>query len=105
MFLCQWSIEIIFGKQKDALEIINDWGKEKMKSSRFSKSTGGRVYVGYIGDSPSLIIDEYVFNNLDDFEKALSDMSKPQFKKYAEKIAKVIIAGSQKWKVFKIISK
>lgn len=103
MFLCQWELDIIFGKQKQALEIINAWGEQKLESSFFSRSTNGRVYVGYIGASAAHIVDEYVFERLDDFEKALADMGKPEFKQFAEAIAPLIVPGTQKWTVYKIV--
>ncbi len=102
MFLCQWSLDIVFGKQAEALKIIKQWGAEKMRSSGFSKSTANRIYTGYIGDSAAHIVDEYVFEKLDDFESALADMGQPQFKTFAEQISTIIIPGSQKWRIFKI---
>ena len=104
MFLCQWSLDVKFGKQSEALRIINDWGAEKMRSSNFKKATGCRVYTGYIGESAAHIVDEYIFEYLDDFEKALSDMSQQQFKVFAEQMSDVIIPGTQKWQIFKIIA-
>jgi len=64
MFLCQWSLDIVFGKQKQALDIIKQWGAEKMKLSYFNRSANNRVFVGFIGDSAAHIVDEYVFENL-----------------------------------------
>ncbi len=103
MFLCQWSLDIVFGKQKPALDVIRQWGAEKMKSSNFSLSKNNRVYAGFIGDSAAHIVDEYVFENLADFEKALADMGKPQFKQYSEAIAPFIVPGTQKWNIYKIV--
>lgn len=103
MFICQWSLEIAFGKQKQALDIIKEWGAEKFRSSGFKKSKN-KVYVGHIGVSPSLIIDEYEFENLEDFTTALSEMGKPQFKQYSDAIAPFIIPGTQKWNVFRVVS-
>ncbi len=102
MFLCQWSLDVQFGKLGEALQIIKEWGAEKHRSSGFSVSTGGRVYTGYIGESAAHVVDEYVFKSLGEFEKALADMAQPQFKPFAERMAKVIIPGSQKWRIFKI---
>lgn len=104
MYLCQWSLDIQFGKLGEALGIIKQWGAEKMRSSGFSKAAECRIYTGYIGESAAHVVDEYVFASMDEFEKALADMSKPQFKQYAEQMAKVIIPGSQKWQIFKIVS-
>jgi predicted component of type VI protein secretion system len=103
MYICQWSLEIVFGKQKQALEIMKEWGAEKFRSSRFKKSFN-RVYVGHIGESPSLIIDEYEFEQLEDFTVALSEMGQPQFKPFADAIAPLIVPGTQKWKVFRKVS-
>lgn len=101
-FLCRWSLEIIYGKQKEALDIMKKWSEEKLKSSNF-KVSQNRMMNGYIGKSPSYIVDEYIFSSLDDFEKALSDMSQPQFKQYSDALAPFIVPGSQKWTVYKII--
>ncbi len=102
MYICQWSLEIVFGKQKEALDIMRAWGAEKFRSSRFQKSTN-RVSVGHIGASPSLILDEYVFENLEDFTVALGEMGQPQFKQYSDAIAPLIVPGTQQWKVFRVI--
>lgn len=67
------------------------------------KSTGNRVYSGYVGDSAAHIVDEYVFESFEDFEKALADMGKQEFKKFPEAIAPYIVSGSRNWKVYKII--
>ena len=101
-FVCQWTLEIVYGKQKQALDIIKKWGEEKFRSSHFKVSVN-RVMNGYIGASPSLIIDEYIFNSMDDFEKALADMGNPQFREYSDSLAPFIVPGSQKWTVYKII--
>ena len=37
MYICQWSLEIVFGKQKQALDIMKEWGAEKFRSSRFQE--------------------------------------------------------------------
>ena len=63
MLLCQWSLDIVFGKQSEALKIIKAWGAEKMKSSEFSKSVQNRVYTGFIGESAAHVVDEYVFSS------------------------------------------
>lgn len=103
MYICQWSLEIVFGKQKQALDIMKEWGSEKFRSSHF-KSSKNRVYVGHIGDSPSLVIDEYEFEKLEDFTIALTEMGQPQFKQFSDAIAPFIVPGSQKWKVFRLVS-
>ena len=101
-FACQWSLEIIYGRQTEALSILKKWGEEKFRSSNF-KVSQNRMMNGYAGASPSLIIDEYIFDSMDDFEKALNDMSQPQFRQYSEALAPFVVPGSQKWTIYKLI--
>jgi hypothetical protein len=102
MYSCQWHLTIHFGKQKQALDIMKEWGAEKFRSTTFKKSTN-RVMTGYIGDTPSHIIDEYLFESLDDFNKALAEVGQPQFKQYSDAIASLVVSGSQQWIVYKLV--
>ncbi len=103
MYSCQWNLKIVFGKQKEALDIMKQWGAEKFRSSNFKVSTN-RVMTGFVGESASHVVDEYVFESLADFEKALADMSQPQFKPFAEAIAPYVVPGSQEWKIYRILA-
>jgi hypothetical protein len=102
MYSCQWHLTIIFGKQRQALDIMKEWGAEKFRSTSFKKSRN-RVMTGYIGESASQIVDEYLFESLDDFNKALQEVGQPQFKQYSDAIAPLIVPGTQKWVVYKVV--
>ena len=54
-------------------------------------------------DSPSHIVDEYLFDSLADFEAALEGMGAPQFKPHSDALAPLIIPGSQRWVVYRVI--
>lgn len=101
-FVCVWSIEIIFGKQKQAVEIMKNWREEKFRSSNF-KVSKARIMNGFIGDSPSHILDEYIFESMEDFEKAIADMAQPQFREFPEALAPFVVPASQKWTVYKML--
>ncbi len=103
MYLCQWHLEIPYGKQKQVVEIMNAWGAEKLRSSEFKRVKSTRLLVGHIGDTASHIIDEYLFESLADFEAALAGMSQPQFKEHSDALAPFIIPGTQKWMVYRVI--
>lgn len=103
MYVCQWHLEIPYGKQKQVVEIMNAWGAEKLRSSEFKRVKSTRLLVGHIGDTASHIVDEYVFETLADFEAALAGMSQPQFKAHSDALAPFIIPGSQKWMVYRVI--
>ena len=103
MFVCQWHLEIPFGKQGEAVKIMRAWGAEKFKSSEFKRAKSARLLAGHVGDSPSHVIDEYLFESLADFELALQDMGQPQFKPHAEALTPYIIPGSQRWVVYRVL--
>ncbi|HEX2786399.1 MAG TPA: hypothetical protein VHP32_00705 [Ignavibacteria bacterium] len=102
MYKCVWSIKIIFGKQKEALDVIKAWGAEKFRSSHFKVSKNS-LFAGYVGETPSCIVDEYLFESLADFEKALDDMKQPQFKKFSEQLAPFVVPASQEWVIYRMI--
>jgi hypothetical protein len=103
MYVCQWHLDVPFGKQGQALAVMKEWGQEKVASSEFRRARSTRTLVGHIGSSPSHIIDEYVFETLADFEAALAGMPQPQFKKHSEALAPFIIPGSQRWEVLRVV--
>ena len=103
MYVCQWHLEIPYGKQREVVAIMTAWGKEKFASSEFRRATGAKLMVGHIGESASHIVDEYYFNSLADFELALAGMGQPQFKPHSDALGPYIIPGTQEWKVFRVL--
>ena len=101
MYICQWHLDIKFGKLGEALEIMRKWGAEKFKSSEFKRAKGAKMMVGYLGESPSHVCDEYYFESVSDFEAAIASVGQPQFKQYSDAIAPLIVDGSQIWKVYR----
>ncbi len=103
MFICQWHINVLFGKQKEALRIMKEWAGESMSSSAFGKARSHRIIVGHIGVSASEIIHEVEFASLAEWESALSEMSQTKFQKFAESLAPLVVPGSQRWTVMKVV--
>lgn len=103
MFVCQWHLDITYGKQKEALAIMKAWAADKFASSTFKKATGARVLVGHVGPSASHVVDEYSFNSLADFEAALKDMGGEVFRKHSDALAPYIVPGSQHWEVYRVV--
>jgi hypothetical protein len=103
MLLCQWHLDIVYGKQADALRVIRAWGVEKFASSEFRRARGSRLLAGLIGASASHVVDEYVFESLADFETALAGMAAPQFRVHSDALAPFIVPGSQHWVVYRIL--
>lgn len=103
MYVCQWHLDVPYGKQHEVVEIMKAWGEEKFRSSEFKRAKAAKLMVGHIGASASHIVDEYYFESLADFELALAGMEQSQFKPHSDALAPYIIPGSQEWKVFRVI--
>jgi hypothetical protein len=104
MYVCQWHLTFVFGKQSEALQIMAAWGRDKFAHSEFKRAKGARVMVGHIGASASAVIDEYLFESLADFEAALAGMRDERFRKHAEALAPYIVPGSQQWVIHRVIA-
>jgi hypothetical protein len=103
VLICQWHLDIIYGKQADAVRIMRAWGAEKFASSDFRLARGARLLAGLVGASASHIVDEYTFESLADFEAALASMTAPQFRAHSDALAPVIVPGSQQWVVYRVL--
>src|SRR4051812_9140187 len=103
MFVCQWHLDIIYGKQADALRVMRAWGTEKFASSEFRRAKGTRLLAGMVGPSASHVVDEYLFESLADFEVALSGMAAPQFRAHSDTLAPYVVPASQHWVVYRVL--
>ena len=103
MLICQWHLDIVYGKQAEAVRIMRAWGAEKFKSSEFRRARSTRLMAGLVGDSASHLIDEYAFESLADFEAALAGMAAPQFRPHSDALGPLIVPGSQHWAVYRVV--
>jgi hypothetical protein len=103
MIVCQWHLDVQYGRQGDALAVMRAWGTEKFASSEFRRARGTRLLCGLLGPSASHIVDEYEFDSLADFEAALAGMSGLQFRRHSDALAPLIVPGSQHWVVYRVL--
>lgn len=103
MIICQWHLDIAYGKQAEVERIMRAWGAEKFASSEFRRARGARLLVGFVGPSASHVVDEYSFDSLADYEAALASMAAPQFRRHSDALAPYIVPGSQHWLVYRVL--
>ena len=103
MIICQWHLDIAYGKQAEAVKVMRAWGAEKFTSSEFRRARGARLLAGFVGPSASHLVDEYTFDSLADYEAALASMTAPQFGRHSEALAPYIVPGSQHWVVYRVL--
>lgn len=103
MLICQWHLDIVYGKQAEAVRIMRAWGADKFAGSDFRLARSARLLAGFVGPSASHIVDEYSFESLADFEAALASMAGPQFRVHSDALAPLIVPGSQHWVVYRVL--
>ena len=103
MLVCQWHLDIVYGKQADAVRVMRAWGAEKFASSEFRRARGARLLAGFVGPSASHLIDEYWFDSMADFEAALAGMASPQFRTHSDALAPYLVPGSQHWVMYRVL--
>jgi len=103
MYVCQWHLDVPYGKQGAALEVMRAWGRDKFAHSEFRRAKGARLLVGHIGVSAARVCDEYLFESLADFEAALGGMTGDVFRRHSEALAPYIVPGSQHWVVYRLV--
>jgi hypothetical protein len=103
VLICQWHLDIVYGKQADAVRVMRAWGAEKFTSSEFRRARGSRLLAGAVGPSASHLVDEYWFDSMADFEAALAGMANPQFRTHSDALAPYIVPGSQHWIIYRVL--
>jgi hypothetical protein len=103
MIICQWHLDILYGKQAEAVRIMRAWGAEKLASSEFRRVRSTRLLAGLVGASASHLIDEYAFESMADFDAALAGMAGPQFRTHSDALAPLIVPGSQHWIILRVL--
>ncbi len=101
MFAAQWHFDVPFGKQKEALDTMVAWTKDGLARGA-KKPESIRYLVGHIGKSPSHIVCEYMYRELTDWESSHKAFTGAEFKPYQEKMANLIVPGSQHWTVWRV---
>lgn len=103
MIVCQWHLDIVYGKQSEAIAVMKAWGQDKFAHSPFAKARGARLMTGLVGPSPSHVVDEYLFDSMADFEEALGGMGDERFRRHSERLAPFIVPGSQHWVILRVL--
>ena len=103
MYICQWHIDVPYGKQGDAVEIMRAWSKDMFVSSGFRRARSNRIMVGHVGKSASHVVVEFEMESLAEWEDGLSEMAGPVFRAHSDRLAPLIVAGSQRWEIYRVM--
>lgn len=53
MLICQWHLDVAYGKLGKAVAVMKVWGAEQSASSEFRRARGTRLLGGMLGTSAS----------------------------------------------------
>jgi hypothetical protein len=76
MLVRQRHLDVPYGKQAEAVSVMRAWGAEKFASSEFRRARDARLLAG---------------------------MGAAQFKRHSDALAPVIVPGSQRWVVYRVV--
>ena len=103
MMIARWSCEAKFGMKGEALALLKEW-QEQIGAQVGMEAKRLRTITGSVGAKEALIEDEFEINDLTQLDEFFSKIA--QVKMHADwgkKMSEVIVSGSTKWDVFRVI--
>ncbi len=103
MFIARWIIDVRFGKKEEFIEIMGRWYKDVGEKVGMDKSTL-RVTTGSIGAKESRYEIEHTVESLEKLQMMWDEMGKiDAHKDFGKGLEPVIVSGSNRWEVFRIV--
>jgi hypothetical protein len=103
MLICEWHIDVPFGRQGEAVAILSAWNRAKFAHTEFRRARSHRLAAGHVGVSASHLVDAYAFESLADFEAALASLGHPKVQRFPREVAALVVPGSQHWRVYRVL--
>ena len=103
MFVAAWSFDIQYGTREEAMRIVKDLrGVVESTGWRAKRS---RILSGSIGAPESRFVIEHEFESLADLEASWQALHgrAADFNKLVSQLQNVIVNGSPRWEIFRII--
>lgn len=103
MLIARWQFTAKFGYKEKAVELMKEWNSE-IGSQTNIDLTSSRLITGSVGVSEGLVENEMYIENLDDLQQFFDKIATVEMHKdWGRSLGEVIVDGSTKWEVFRII--
>ena len=103
MMLARWQFQAHFGHKNEAIELLKQWN-EQIGSQTDIEITRSRLLTGSVGVSEALVEMELEIEGLDDLQKFFDKIASiSMHKDWGKKMGEVIVSGSTRWEVFRVI--
>jgi hypothetical protein len=105
MMIARWSIDAKFGHKPDVLDSLDRWFDQFGSQIGWTRDKY-RVLVGSVGALESQIISEITINDLTELDESWKKLGELEgHKEWSKNLEPHIVSGSQKWEVFRVVSK
>lgn len=103
MMIARWKFTAVFGRKQEAIELIKQWNSEIGSQTNIDISNE-RLITGSVGVSEGLVESELEIANLGELDEFFEKIGAIQMHKdWGQKMSEVIVSGSTKWEVFRVI--
>ena len=103
MLIARWQFTAKFGRKQEAIDLIKEWNEQIGAQTNVDMSKV-RMTTGSIGTSEGLVENELEIedlNALDDFFTKIASIQ--MHKDWGPKMGEVIVSGSTRWEVFRVV--
>lgn len=103
MMVARWQFTAKFGYKDKALALIKEWNAEIASQTDLDISSE-RMLSGSVGVCEGLVEMEITIDGLDDLQKFFDQFSSVEMHKdWGRNMGEVIVDGSTRWEVFRVI--
>jgi len=103
MLIARWQFTAKFGYKDKAIELIKEWETEIGSQTNMDVSNS-RLATGSVGVSEGLVENEMYIEGLDDLQQFFDKIATVEMHKdWGRSMGEVIVDGSTRWEVFRIV--
>ena len=103
MMLARWQFQARFGHKNEAIKLLKEWNHE-IGAQTDVDVTRSRILTGSVGASEALVEMETEIAGLDDLQKFFDKIgSISMHQDWGKKMSEVVVSGSTRWEVFRIV--
>jgi cyclopropane fatty-acyl-phospholipid synthase-like methyltransferase len=103
MMLARWQFQARFGHKSEAINLLKQWN-EQIGAQTDTDVSRSRILTGSVGASEALVEMEIEIDGLDDLQKFFDKIASiTMHEDWGKQMSDVVVSGSTRWEVFRII--
>lgn len=103
MFIARWIVDVKFGHKDEFFALHKKW-EEEVGSKLGAEKKTQRVLTGSIGAAESRIETDTEVESLAELEQFFSRLMEiPAHKEWGKQLEPLIVSGSNRWEIFRVV--